>query len=262
MGAYTGLGVLLTGATGGFGVAVSNMLAAQGAKLLLTDLDQGKLDDLARGLECETICIAGDVCDPALHERLVKTAEDAWGGVDVAINNAGIAHPHWRVPDVDKDVARKVIEVDLLAVLWAMQAQIPSMEKRYRETGKPAAIVNLASLAGIAGAPLISAYSAAKHGVVGLTRSAAAEYARRGIRVNAICPAFARTAMVQAGIDASVANDGLSPEQAEAHVVRGVPMRRLGTPEEVAQAILWAGSPENGFMTGQAIAIDGGVTSV
>ena len=261
MAAYTGLTVLLTGATGGFGIALSQMLAAQGAKLVMNDLNAEALEAQAAALDCETVCIAGDVCDPALHVELVKAAEGL-GGLDVAINNAGIANPHARVPDIPADVARKVVEVDLLGVLWAMQAQIPSMAKRYKETGAKGAIVNLASLAGIAGAPLISVYSAAKHGVVGLTRSAAAENARRGIRVNAICPAFARTPMVQAGIDASVANDGMTPEAAEAHVVRGVPMRRLGTPEEVAQAILWAGSPENGFMTGQTIAIDGGVTAV
>ena len=261
MAAYAGLTVLLTGATGGFGLSLCRMLDAEGAKLVLSDMDQGKLEALAASLSCETVCIAGDVCEPELHHRLVAAAEGL-GGLDVAINNAGIANPHNRVPDIPADEARKVVEVDLLGVLWAMQAQIPSMAKRYKETGATGSIVNLASLAGIAGAPLISVYSAAKHGVVGLTRSAAAENERRGIRVNAICPAFARTPMVQAGIDASVANDGMTPEAAEAHVVRGVPMRRLGTPEEVAQAILWAGSPENGFMTGQTIAIDGGVTAV
>ncbi|MEL6425428.1 MAG: SDR family oxidoreductase, partial [Pseudomonadota bacterium] len=125
-----------------------------------------------------------------------------------------------------------------------------------KTTGKGGAIVNVASIAGLIGSPTLSAYAAAKHGVVGLTRSAAIENARRGIRVNAVCPAFARTAMV----DQTLA---LAPDraEAEAYLVRGVPMRRLAEREEVVQAILWAASPENSFTTGQTIAIDGGTTA-
>lgn len=257
---FEGLSVLITGATGGFGVATARRMAAEGARLVLSDLSEPALADLAASLDAEAIVAAGDVSDPALHRHLVGAAVDAWGGLDVAINNAGIAHPHARLPDLDEATVRRVIEVDLLAVFWAMQAQIPAMEARYRAEGRPAAIVNIASLAGVAGAPQLSAYAAAKHGVVGMTRSAAAEYARRGIRVNAICPAFARTPMVEKGLLADAQGGDMAA--AEAHLVRGVPMRRLGTADEVAQAICFAAAPENGFMTGQSLTVDGGVSAV
>ena len=168
--------------------------------------------------------------------------------------------PLARLEEVEEARARLVFEVDLWAVWKAMAAQIPAMDTR--QGGRGGAIVNIASLAGIAGAPMISVYSAAKHGVIGLTKSAAAENARRGIRVNAICPAFAKTPIVMQGAVRAMMDKGSTQEEAEAYVSRGVPMRRLGTPEEVCQAILWAADPANGFMTGQAIAIDGGVTSV
>jgi len=113
-------------------------------------------------------------------------------------------------------------------------------------------------LAGVAGAPQLAIYSAAKHGVVGLTRSAAAEYARKGIRVNALCPAFARTDMVLGGLR----DTSQSMEEGIAHIVRGVPMRRLGEIDEVMEAVLFACDPANGFMTGQTLTIDGGVSAV
>jgi NAD(P)-dependent dehydrogenase (short-subunit alcohol dehydrogenase family) len=257
---FDGVSVLLTGATGGFGVATARRLAAEGARLILSDLDAEALAAMADGIDAETLCIAGDVTDAGLHLALVKAAEDRFGGLDVAINNAGIVHAMARIPDIPADQARKTIEVDLIGVLWAMQAQLPAMERRFAATGARAAIVNIASLAGIAGAPLGGAYAAAKHGVVGLTRTAAAEYARRGIRVNAVCPAFARTAMVEVALLGHA--EGPAREEAEKHLVRGVPMRRLGTPEEIAQVIAFAAAPENGFMTGQTLTVDGGVTAV
>jgi NAD(P)-dependent dehydrogenase (short-subunit alcohol dehydrogenase family) len=260
MNRFEGLGVLLTGATGGFGIATARRLAAEGARLILSDLDADKLHAMAEGIDAECVCIAGDVTDPALHRALVEAAQTSFGGLDVAINNAGISHAPAKLPDIPAEDARRTIEVDLMGVLWAMQAQIPSMERRFMTSGAKASIVNIASLAGVAGAPTISVYSAAKHGVVGLTRSAAAEYARKGIRVNAVCPAFARTPMVELGILRRA--QGQSLEEAEKHLVRGVPMRRLGTAEEVAQVIVFAAAPENGFMTGQTLTVDGGVTAV
>jgi NAD(P)-dependent dehydrogenase (short-subunit alcohol dehydrogenase family) len=257
---FQGLSVLLTGATGGFGLSTARRMAAEGARFVLSDLDQGKLDAMAADLDAECVCIAGDVTDPSLHRQLVAAAEDRFGGLDIAINNAGISHAPGRMPEISEADARRTIEVDLLGVLWAMQAQLPSMEARFLKTGAKAAIVNIASLAGVAGAPTISVYAAAKHGVVGLTRSAAAEYARKGIRVNAVCPAFARTPMVELGLLRR--GVGIDPAEAEKRLVRGVPMRRLGTPDEVTQAIAFAAAPENGFMTGQTITIDGGVTAV
>ena len=255
---FDGLSVLITGATGGFGRAAARRFAAEGARLVLTDLDQTKLDAMAAELGGEVATLAGDVAKPQLHRDLVALARDRFGALDVAVNNAGVATPQRRLEDTPEDEVRWVIEIDLLAVFWAMAAQIPAMDTR--KGGRGGAIVNISSLAGIAGAPTLAAYVAAKHGVVGLTRTAAAENARRGIRVNAICPAFARTPMVEKGL-LGEAEPGREAE-AEAHLVRGVPMRRLGTPDEVVEAMLFAASPGNGFMTGQTIAVDGGITAV
>lgn len=254
---FDGLTVLISGATGGFGAVAARRFAAEGARLVLTDLHQEKLDKLAAEIGGDVVVRAGDVGEPKLHRDLVELAVAKFGALDVAVNNAGVANPQRRLEDTPDDEVRWIIEIDLLAVFWAMKAQIPAMDTR--KGGRGGAIVNIASLAGIAGAPTLSAYVAAKHGVVGLTRTAAAENARRGIRVNAICPAYARTPMVEQGLLAG--SEGREAE-AEAQLVRGVPMRRLGTPEEVVEAILFAASPQNGFMTGQALAVDGGITAV
>lgn len=253
---FEGLTVLITGATGGFGRAAAAGFAAEGARLVLSDLSMEALEAAAGALDAETALLAGDVADPALHRELAALARTKFGALDVAVNNAGIVNPQARVEDVPEAEARRVIEIDLMGVLWAMQAQIPAMDTR--AGGRGGAIVNIASSAGIGGAPTLAVYAAAKHGVVGLTRTAAAENARRGIRVNAVCPSYARTAMVERQLLAA----GGDREAAEGHLVRGVPMRRLGEPEEVATAILFAASPENGFMTGQTLAVDGGISAV
>lgn len=258
-GDFAGLAVLVTGAARGFGALAAARFAAAGARLVLADLDAPGLAAVAARLAgegAEVAAEAGDAADPALHHRLAALAVARFGRLDVAVNNAGIVHPPARTPDIPAGLARKVVEVDLLGVFWALQAQLPVMERQFRETGRGGAIVNVASVAGLAGAPRLSIYAAAKHGVVGLTRTAAAEYARRGIRVNCVCPSYARTAMVEGAIA-----PGSDREAAEAELVRGVPMRRLAEPAEVVQAILWAAHPANSFMTGQAIAIDGGITA-
>jgi NAD(P)-dependent dehydrogenase (short-subunit alcohol dehydrogenase family) len=258
MGDFAGQVVLVTGAAQGFGALAAERFAAQGARLVVSDLKAEGLAataDRLRATGAEVAAEAGDIAEPALAHRLVALAVARFGRLDVAVNNAGIAHAPARTPLVPEAAARAVIAVDLLGVLWALQAQLPQMEAQFRATGRGGAIVNIASVAGLVGAPTLSAYAAAKHGVVGLTRTAAMEYARRGIRVNAICPGFTRTAMVEEGFDLAADRAG-----AEADLVRGVPMRRLGEPAEIVQAILWAASPANSFMTGQAIAIDGGIT--
>ena len=126
--------------------------------------------------------------------------------------------------------------------------------------GQGGAIVNIASVAGLAGAPLLSVYAAAKHGVIGLTKSAAAENARRGIRINAVCPSFARTAMVLGPPD----ENGVSTADpdAEAKIARGIPMRRLAEIDEIVAAVLFAADPANSFMTGVALPVDGGLSAI
>jgi len=245
---FEGATVLITGASGGFGRAASAAFATEGARLVLSDLSMEALEAAAGALDAETALLAGDVADPALHRELVGLAQSRFGGLDVAVNNAGIAHAPARLEAIPEAEARKVIEIDLLAVLWAMQAQIPAM------AGRSGAIVNIASVAGVVGAPMLSPYAAAKHGVVGLTRTAALETARTGLRVNAICPAFARTPMVEEILRAG-------GEGGEERLSGQLPMRRIGEPAEVAAAILFAADPANGFMTGQALTVDGGLTA-
>lgn len=253
---FEGLTVLLTGATGGFGRSAAAAFAAEGAKLVLSDHPSAPLDAMAAEFE-GAAALAGDVTDPGLHRDLVALALERFGSLDVAVNNAGVAHRRGFLTEIEDDDARRCIEVDLLGVFFAMKAQIPVMSAQAKATGRSCAIVNLASVAGVSGAPTISVYAAAKHGVVGLTRSASAECARRGVRINAVCPAYARTPMVVNGL-LEASDDG----EAEAALVRGVPMRRLADPEEIIPSILFAADPANSFMTGQTIVPDGGITAV
>lgn len=257
-GRFEGLTVLITGATGGFGRRSAQRFAAEGAKLVLSDIDAQKLEDLAGSLEAETATLAGDVSDEKLSEDLVSLAISRFGALHVAVNNAGIAQSFVRFPLLPSDEARRIIDIDLMGVFYAMKHQLPVMEKQHRKDGTKSAIVNIASVAGIAGAPRLSVYAAAKHGVVGLTRSAAAEYAAKGVRVNAVCPSFARTPMVTNTLGMSPSEDGV----AEAELTRGVPMKRLAEVDEIIEVILFAAQPENSFMTGQTLAADGGITAV
>jgi NAD(P)-dependent dehydrogenase (short-subunit alcohol dehydrogenase family) len=242
----TGRVALVTGAAQGFGADIARALAEEGARLLLTDLSEGVH---AVAADLGAISMIADVAKPEDHRAMVERAVSEYGQLDLAINNAGIVHPPMPLAKVPEDMTRRIIEVDLLGMAWALQAQIPVMRKQ-----GGGVIVNIASVAGLVGAPGLGIYAAAKHGVVGLTRTAAAECARDGIRINAICPAFARTAMV----DDLLAQD----PAAEAALVRGVPMRRVADRAEIVQAVIWAASPENSFMTGQAIAVDGGITAI
>ncbi|WP_192255493.1 SDR family NAD(P)-dependent oxidoreductase [Mesorhizobium silamurunense] len=255
MGRFDGAAVLITGATGGLGSGTAKAFAAEGARLVLSDLDEAALGDFAATLDAETGLLAGNIADEKLSEDLVKLAVEKFGRLDIAINNAGIVHAFVRLPQVTSEEARRVLEVDLLGVFYAMKHQIPQMERQFRETGRGGAIVNIASVAGLSGAPKLSVYAAAKHGVVGLTRSAAVEYASKGIRINAVCPAHTRTAMV----DGFVRSTGAPEAEALAELTRGVPMKRVGEVDEIVTGVLYLADPANSFMTGHALALDGGI---
>ncbi|MGX7874874.1 SDR family NAD(P)-dependent oxidoreductase [Mesorhizobium sp. ORM6] len=225
---------------------------------MLSDIDETALADLAGSLQAETAILAGNIADENLSEDLVGLAVEQFGRLDVAVNNAGIVQSFVRLPQVPSDEARRVLEIDLLGVFFAMKHQIPQMERQFKATGKGGAIVNIASAAGLAGAPKLSVYAAAKHGVVGLTRSAAVEYASKGLRINAICPAHTRTAMV----DSFVRVSGAPEAEALAELTRGVPMKRVAEVDEITTAILFAADSANSFMTGHALAVDGGVGAI
>ena len=252
--------VIVTGATGGIGSKAVEAFLKEGASVVASDLDVEKLNDLDRELKCSDrmITLAGDITKSATHNAIVDLAVESFGGLDVALNNAGISHDVVRLPLIEDELARRVIDVDLMAVFLAMKAQLPVMAKQYKEAERTGSIVNVASAAGLVAAPLMSVYSAAKHGVIGLTKSAAAEYAKYGIRINSICPAFTKTAMVESFFETSDNNR----EQATKSLTKGMPMGRMGEVSEIISGILFAADPSNSFMTGHSIAIDGGLTAI
>lgn len=253
---YEGQVVLITGAASGFGRRAAERFAAEGAHLVLGDIQESGLAETARLVEAaggRVVTRSTDVGNGEAVAALVTAGTDAFGRLDVALNNAGVAHPTMKLVDTDEAVMRRMFDINVMGVFHGMKAQIPVME---RQGG--GVILNTASVAGVTGAPLLAAYAAAKHAVIGLTKTAAAETARKAIRVNAICPAFADTPM----LTESLAQPGRSQEEMVSRLVQTMPMRRAGTADEIVQAMLWICSAENSFMTGHALVVDGGLTAL
>ncbi|EFL89023.1 SDR family NAD(P)-dependent oxidoreductase [Ahrensia sp. R2A130] len=254
---FAGKTVLITGAAGGFGRAMAQRFSAAGAKLVLSDYNAHGLGELSATLDTPHWLLAGSVGDEDHCAETVAIADRETGRLDIAINNAGIGHMPGKTADIDSKQATTCVQVNLMGVFFGMKHQLPLLLATHEKHGSIGNIVNFASLAGIGGAPTLSMYSAAKHGVVGLTKSSALEYARRGVRINALCPAFARTPMVEKGILA-----GNNNAEGEAHLTRGIPMKRLAEVNEIVQAVEWFCAEENSFMTGQAVALDGGTSAM
>ncbi|TAE51788.1 MAG: SDR family oxidoreductase [Bacteroidetes bacterium] len=237
---------LVTGAAGGIGRATALMLASHGTRLFLSDLQAAACEETAemiRSAGGDAHAMQADISDETQVAALFERLKSTFGSLDIAVNNAGIeggTHPFVAYPS---DTWHKVIAVNLSGVFFCMRAEIELM--------KGGSIVNVASVAGISGFAYHAAYSASKHGVVGLTRSAAQETARKGLRVNAVCPAFTQTDMVDR-------ISALVPQVAE-KLLASVPMRRLATPEEIASAIVWLSSGESSFITGHCLVADGGL---
>jgi len=253
---FSGKVVLVSGAGGGLGRLAAARFAAEGAHLVIGDLDAARLGETAKVMQdlgARVVAEPGDIGEEATSARLVAAALATFERLDVAINNAGVAHDFMKLPDTPADVMERMVRVNLMGVFFALKHQVPAME---RQGG--GVILNVASAAGIVGAPLLAAYAAAKHGVVGLTKSAAGEGARKNIRINAICPSFTATDMVAGFVEKMQG----APEQAVARITANVPMRRLARPDEIVQAMLWMCGPENSFMTGHAMLLDGGLTAV
>ncbi len=257
---FAGQIVLITGAARGFGLGATKRLMEAGAKVVMNDREENSLEAACEqaGFSTQQVALhAGDVADPKTHEALVALAADRFGGLDIAINNAGIGQTQVRLEGIDAAEVERVIAVDLLGVIHAMRAQLPVMAAAHRKDGRQRTILNVASVAGVMAAPTLAVYAAAKHGVVGLTRSTAIEYGRRGVRVNALCPAFTRTNMVMDSLN--MAPDGV--EEATKRLTENNPMQRLGEVDEIVQAMLWAVSPQNSFYNGQTVVVDGGLSA-
>ena len=251
--------VIVTGACGGIGSKAVESFLGEGALVLASDLKKEQLEELKMNFNTSRLStLAGDVRKSSTHLSLVETAVTTFGGLDIALNNAGISHEVVKLPLIEEEVARRVFDIDLMAVFLAMRAQLPIMAEQFSKTGRSGAIVNVSSAAGLVAAPLMSVYSAAKHGVIGLTKSAAAEYAKRGVRINSICPAFTKTAMVEGFFE----NTQQDREKAIERLTQGIPMSRMAEVSEIIVGILFVADPNNSFMTGNSIAIDGGLTAV
>jgi NAD(P)-dependent dehydrogenase (short-subunit alcohol dehydrogenase family) len=243
---FTGRVALVTGAAGGIGAAAARQLAALGARVCVADvgpLDQ-TLDEIAAA-GGDALGVTVDVADDTSVSAMVAACVERYGRLDVAFNNAGISERQARFHDVDLDEWDRVVAVDLKGVYLCMRHEIRAM----LDTGG-GAIVNTASGAGVVAAPGNPAYTAAKHGVLGLVKVAAAEYARAGIRVNAVLPGPTDTPMMRASMDA---NPGM-----EQFLTKILPLGRLGTSDEVAAAAVWLCSPAASFVSGVSLLVDGG----
>ena len=242
--------ILITGGASGIGAEVALLLAQRGAKVMIADLsaeNSEKTKTQASSHGTSLLSHAVDVSDANSVKTLFAAAMQQLGGLDVVINNAGIDHDPAPMHELSDDDFDRNIAVNLKGVWHCMRAAIACMAPN-----GGGHVINVASVAGLRSSPMISAYSAAKHGVVGLTKSAAVEYARANIRFNAVCPSFVDTPMVQntmAKLD----------ERGRKALVKANPMKRLGKPEEIAGAMAWMCSDESSFMTGQTMVLDGGM---
>jgi NAD(P)-dependent dehydrogenase (short-subunit alcohol dehydrogenase family) len=259
-GRYAGQTVLITGAASGFGARAAERFAEEGARLVLWDLDGARLENRAEALRqggSDVMTATVDVSSGKSVKEAIEAASARHDRLDVAINNAGIGHDMAPLPSLSAELFDRVMAVNARSVFLGMKYQMPWMRRAGKGT-----ILNVASAAGLVGAGMLSAYAASKHAVVGLTRSAADEVARHGIRINALCPSFAVTPLFDDMADAVADRHGLERNEAYERITGRIPMQRVAEADEVVQAMLWICGSENTFMTGQAVSIDGGLTAV
>ena len=248
MSVLEGKAALVTGGGSGLGRASAIALARAGATVTVADVDeQGGKETAALVSEeagGDADFVRADVTQADEVEAMVDKAVARWGRLDCALNNAGTTGVSAPTADYTLDDWNRAIALNLTGVFLCLKYELPAMLER------GGAIVNMASGAGLVGFPGLPAYVASKHGVVGLTRAAALEYASQGVRVNAICPGSTRTPMLEGFMGGD--------EQVERMMTRAVPLGRLGRPEEIAEAVVWLCSDAASFVVGHSLAVDGG----
>lgn len=240
--------VIVAGATSGIGEVTARMFAKEGASVMLAGRRESLLKEITDALNgegCKTAYVVCDITDEEQVKRLVDRTVEVFGRLDYAYNNAGIMPDDIETAYLDSADFDRVINVNLRSIFLCMKYELQQM---LRQGGEDYSIVNCSSIGGLIGLPGRAAYHASKHGVLGLTKCSALEYASRGIRINAVCPATIETPMV-----AKMRETGAIGEVIE-------PIGRVGRPEEVASTVLWLCSPASGFIIGQGIAVDGGYT--
>jgi NAD(P)-dependent dehydrogenase (short-subunit alcohol dehydrogenase family) len=249
---FTGKVALVTGAASGMGLATAQAFAEAGAAVALADFRESVARAEAEKLAAaghKAIAIRCDVGDDAQVEQMVERIVNEFGRLDAAFNNAGVMARIAPTAESTREEWDHVIGINLRGVWCSMKYELRQMQRQ-----GSGAIVNNASVGALTGNPGIASYIASKHGVVGLTRTAALEYIQHGIRVNAVNPGL---------IDTQIARDVVSgDEQAYNDIAKNVPIRRAGRPEEIASAVLWLCSPGASYVVGHALTVDGGMTVV
>lgn len=239
---------LVTGAASGIGRATAHALAREGAAVLVADLDGAGAERVAAEIAAAGGTARAARCDVTRAdevEAMVRAALDAFGGrLDCAVNNAGITAPGGLVHQIAPADWERQLAVNLTGAFLCLRAELPVMREQ-----RAGAIVNVASGAGLVGTPGLAHYCASKHGLLGLTKTAAIENAALGVRVNALCPGSTDTPMLRAAMDRSEATRKL--------ILASIPSGRLGTPEEVAEAAVWLCSERASYVSGQSLLVDG-----
>jgi NAD(P)-dependent dehydrogenase (short-subunit alcohol dehydrogenase family) len=240
--------ILVTGGGSGIGRATSLILAREGAKVMIADyVPEGaeRTVKMIKEASGEASCVAADVSFPKQVEMIVNQTVATYGRIDGAFNNAGIEGKMGDTVETTEETFDRIISINLKGVWLCLKYEIPQMLKQGGGT-----IVNTASGAGLVGVARLCAYNASKHGVVGLTKTAALEYAQRNIRVNCVCPGLINTPMVARMIDSGGMN--------EQEFVAAEPVGRMGKPEEIGEGVAWLLSDAASFVTGHSMSIDGG----
>jgi NAD(P)-dependent dehydrogenase (short-subunit alcohol dehydrogenase family) len=249
-GTMTGKVALVTGAASGIGRAIAVAFANEGANVVVADIDEkaGKeAVSFVEGVGVKGLFVKCDVSKGEDVKNMIDAATREFGRLDFACNDAGIHNPlPESLTDVDEDMWDKIIAVNLKGVMLCMKHEVPPMMKQ-----GSGVIVNIASLGGLFAEPGSYAYTASKHGVMGLTKVAAFQYARDGIRISAVCPAVIETPML-----------AMAPEEVKQYLKSLHPIGRFGKSEEVAAAVIWLCSDQSAFVTGAGIVLDGGASTV